>query len=61
MVSQSNKLTAAGHCLLLQPDFQICKRKNVARERRRNMVKLRLVCDSFHNFIEYMFFVVSDG
>ena len=37
------------------------KRKNVARERRRNMVKLRLVCDSFHNFIEYMFFVVSAG
>ena len=24
------------------------------------MVKLRLVCDSFHNFIEYMFFVKVD-
>ena len=33
MVSQSDKLPSAGYCLLLQPDFQICKRKNVARER----------------------------
>ena len=26
-----------------------------------NMVKFWLVCNNLHNFVEYMFFAVSDG
>ncbi|CUP34791.1 Uncharacterised protein [uncultured Flavonifractor sp.] len=61
MVSQSNKLTAAGYRLLLQPDFKTGEGKRRLREGWSKVDKLWLVRNKLHNFVDYMFFMIRNG
>ena len=60
MVSQSDKLTSAGYCLLFQANFNIGEGEDGIRERESNMVKLWFVYDCCHDSIKNMFFVVGN-
>lgn len=47
--------------ILFQANLKLRKGESVIREWESNMVKLWFVCKGFHNFIEYVFFMVCNG